>query len=318
MSVTREEVIWAYRMLLAREPESEAIVETMMAAENLTELRLAFFGSAEFRGRFNLQPAGQLPIGRFLDIARNDIDLDCTPNQLQRMFDRIGIAWQAFGTTEPHWSVLTSEEYRQEKLAANIDNFYASGRGDIELHLNFLRRAGLPTRFARAMDFGCGVGRLSMALAEHASQVVGIDISPPHLNLAGERARAEKITNVSFHAITSVDDLHRYDGFDFVISRIVLQHNPPPVMAALYGKLLTSLAPGGVAIVQMPTFMRGQKFAAADYLDRDQPQMEMNALPQNVVFDIIADTCCRALEVREDGAAGEHGLSHTFVVQKAR
>lgn len=315
MSVTRDEVIWAYRMFLGRDPESEAVIEVQMGADNLNHLRGAFLGSDEFRRKFNPGPAAPV-VGRYLEVDRTDIDIACTDAQLQAMFDRIGAAWKTFGETEPHWSVLTADAFRQDNLAANIEAFFASGRGDIDVHFNFLRRAGLPTRFSRAMDFGCGVGRLTLALAPHADQVVGVDISPPHLRLAEERRGAVGAANVAFESIASVADLDRYSGFDFVLSRIVLQHNPPPVMAALYRKLLAALAPGGVSIVQMPTHMRGLRFSAEHYLANAQPDMEMNALPQKIIFEIIEQAGCRLLEMREDSAAGDEGLSHSFLVQR--
>ncbi len=316
MSVAREEVIWAYRMLLGREPESEAVIDLQMQAFDLAHLRSAFLGSEEFNRKF-VQSAEPL-VGRFFEVDRTYIDIRCSDEQLQAMFDRIGVAWKAFGETEPHWSVLTSEAFRQVNLPANIDAFYASGLHDIDVQLNFLRRAELPIRIGKAMDFGCGVGRLTLALAPHAGHVLGIDISPPHLKLAEERRDAKGIANVDFASIASVDDLDRHGGFDLVISRIVLQHNPPPVMTAIYRKLLRALAPGGVAIVQMPSFLVGQSFTADDYLAHEQPAMEMNALPQHIMFEIVDETGCRVLEVREDSAAGTYGLSHSIAVQRKR
>jgi len=315
MSVTREDAIYAYRLILGREPENEKVIEQAMAAENLTHLRNVFLGSREFVERFESGPR-PLPVGRFLEVSNIDVDLDCTPGQLQAMFDRIGEAWRAFGQTEPHWSVLVDDGYRQENLQANIDRFYRSGEADIEVHFNFLRRLPYPTTFDKALDFGCGVGRLTLALAPYARQVVGVDISPPHLKLAAERARAQSIANVAFEPVASVGDLDRYRDFDLVLSRIVLQHNPPPVMAALLTGLLRALARGGVAIIQIPTFIQGQSFSAADYLAHEQPQMEMNFLPQPVIFRLIDEAGCRVIEVREDGAAGETAVSHTFVMQK--
>jgi SAM-dependent methyltransferase len=316
MPVSRDDAINAYRFILGREPESEIVIGQAMEAENVGHLRGVFLGSREFVEKYEGQGRPQ-PIGRYFEISDIDIDIACTPEQLRSMFDRIAEAWRKFGETEPHWSVLVSDDYRQENLAANIDRFYASGHGDIEVHLNFLRRARLPTTFAKALDFGCGVGRLTLALAPHARQVVGVDISPPHLKLAEERARDAGIGNVGFEAIGSVEDIDRHRGYDLVVSRIVLQHNPPPVMAALYARLLAALAPGGVAIVQMPTYIHGQRFTAAEYLASEQPQMEMNGLPQPVIYRLIEDAGCRLIEVREDGAAGDQpALSHTFVTQR--
>lgn len=317
MSVSREEAVYAYRLILGREPENEEVIVQAMAAQNLAHLRQVFLGSQEFCSKYDGSTHRSLQVGRYFDVSGIDIDIDCTPEQLQAMFDRIAHAWQAFGETEPHWSVLVSEDYRSDNIEENISQFYASGFGDIDVHLNFLRRASLPTSFRKALDFGCGVGRLTLAMAPHAGQVIGVDISPPHLRLATERATATCVDNVQFESIASVNDLDRYEGFDLIVCRIVLQHNPPPVIAALYARLLSALAPAGVAIVQIPTYIHGQSFAAADYLASEQPQMEMNCLPQQVIFRIIEESGCRLIEVREDVAAGEGALSHVFFVQKA-
>ena len=105
------------------------------------------------------------------------------------MMDRIAHEWRKFGETEPHWSVLTSEQFVAANIAENIDRFYASGHADLPRFFNPLARAGLPAeRFGKVLDFGCGVGRLSLALATRADQVLGVDVSPPHIR-AGAGAR---------------------------------------------------------------------------------------------------------------------------------
>jgi hypothetical protein len=45
--------------------------------------------------------------------------------------------------------------------------------------------------------------------------------------------------------------------------------------------------------------------------------MEMHAVPQSVVIDLIYQSGCRLIEVREDGFTGSAtGISNTFLVQK--
>ncbi len=91
------------------------------------------------------------------------------------------------------------------------------------------------------------------------------------------------------------------------------------MMAALYAKLLASLAPAGLALVQMPTYIEGQAFSVADYLANDGMEMEMHALAQREIFRVIDEAGCRTIEVREDGSAGRGpALSHTFLVQRRR
>jgi hypothetical protein len=46
--VTREEVIWAYRCILGREPESEEVIEGALFHNDMGTLRYAMFSSVEF------------------------------------------------------------------------------------------------------------------------------------------------------------------------------------------------------------------------------------------------------------------------------
>ena len=49
-ALPRDAVVWAYRLILGREPESEAVVEAKLRAHGTAaELRAALFASAEFR-----------------------------------------------------------------------------------------------------------------------------------------------------------------------------------------------------------------------------------------------------------------------------
>lgn len=264
-----------------------------------------------------VRPGNIVPIGRHLDAVEQQVEVASSPGQLQVMFDRVAANWRRFGETEPHWSVLTNPIYLRENYAAHVEPFFEHGRHNVRQFLAFASRAGLPSSgFARALDFGCGVGRLTVALAPHADAVVGVDVSQGHLAEAGKSAADHGVANAEFRRIHAIDGIDALGEFDLIVSHIVLQHNPPPVMAAIYGKLLARLRPGGIAIVQMPTFIRHYSFSVAGYLQGEDIPMEMNALPQHEIFRIIAEQGCRALEVREDDHLGEglDGLSHVFAV----
>jgi SAM-dependent methyltransferase len=107
--------------------------------------------------------------------------------------------------------------------------------------------------------------------------------------------------------------------FDLWFSRIVLQHNSPPIIALILRRALSLLAPGGVAVFQVPTYAKNYAFMLDRYLGRlDQDgQIEMHVLPQHVVFAIAAEAGCVALEVLEDGSIGiANWQSSTFAVHK--
>lgn len=313
--VTKDDVRNAYRLILGREPENERVVEEQLNHADLPALRLHFLASDEFR---ITQTRGQRPssLGRYRDQQVHDIEWKCAPDLLQEMLLRTAEVWTTFGEEAPHWSVLVNDEYKPETISQNINHFYNTGIGDVNFCLNSLRRCGVRAdRFERALDFGCGVGRLSLALAEFADQVTSIDVSAGHLKLARERAAQTGVHNVEWVQLKDLRDLGQFENYDLVLSLIVLQHNPPPVMAFAFRALLGALKPGGFAVIQIPTYI-DPVFRIADYLARTSGEMEMHALPQSVIHRIIDEEGCLPVEIREDESIGPIGVSQNFTIMK--
>jgi ubiquinone/menaquinone biosynthesis C-methylase UbiE len=101
----------------------------------------------------------------------------------------------------------------------------------------------------RALDFGCGVGRLSRALLSYFPEVYGVDISPRMVTLAKENA-----PSCTF-VLNQNDNLKLFqsDFFDFVYSNIVLQHQPSKDIAKSYiAEFVRVTKPGGTIVFQMP------------------------------------------------------------------
>src|SRR5690606_16238482 len=84
------------------------------------------------------------------------------------------------------------------------------------------------------LDFGCGTGRESMALATKARQVVGLDINEPNLARAREGADRLRIPNVSF-----VRGLPPDAKFDAVVSIDAFEHfgDPAEILHQMHAAL---------------------------------------------------------------------------------
>jgi SAM-dependent methyltransferase len=316
--VSTEDVKAAYRLILGRAPENDDVLARHAKQyQSLDELRQAFFNSPEFQHMPWRQPRPVAP----LDWGNSVVETDASPAQLTEMIRRTETTWQHLGQSEPHWSVLVNDRFRTEQIGQNEDLFYETGRIYLLCLQRTAERCGVALNDYRdCFELGCGVGRLTVFLADQFEKVIAADISAAHLKIAQATLDRFGRTNVSLAHITSLGDLDTLPEFDLFTSMIVLQHNPPPVIALLLERMLRKLRPGGAAYFQVPTFITDYRFVVSEYLGQANPtgEMEMHPLPQRVLFDIIERCGCRLLEIREDDAIG-HGptVSNTIFLGKS-
>ena len=131
--------------------------------------------------------------------------------------------------------------------------FFESGQADVNRLFQLIGDAAP----ADALDFGCGVGRMTLALAKRAERVVGVDIAPQMLALARQNAAEAGITNVVF--VEEIPD----QRFDFIVSLIVFQHVPVARGMQLLRSLLERLRPGGVAALHFTLAREGGRVRRA-------------------------------------------------------
>jgi SAM-dependent methyltransferase len=149
--------------------------------------------------------------------------------------------WRLLGQTEPYWGVISQPEFRRENVNDEaVERFYAGGRAQMAQLVERLEAATGVRPGGRALDFGCGVGRLAAAMCDYAETVTGYDISPGML----ERAR------VRGGCVTYVDALPE-GPFDWINSYIVFQHIEPQRGLELIEALMARLAPGGHVALQL-------------------------------------------------------------------
>jgi SAM-dependent methyltransferase len=159
--------------------------------------------------------------------------------------------WNEIGHTEPWYGVLATGKFLMQNInAETISEFYASGRQDMLPVVQTIERLfGAGFRPERALDFGCGVGRLCFAMADTAKSVTGIDVSLGMIAKAEAFRNEARVTNVEFKTRLSGDD-----RFDWINSYIVFQHIPPRRGIVIMEELLTSLNSSGVVSIQLTYF----------------------------------------------------------------
>src|SRR4051794_30379365 len=83
-------------------------------------------------------------------------------------------SWNKLAAQDAMWAVLTGPY--GAKRAWDPETFFRTGKDEIDLVISRVQALG-GTVGERALDFGCGVGRLTQALGHHFRQVDGVDIS---------------------------------------------------------------------------------------------------------------------------------------------
>lgn len=164
------------------------------------------------------------------------------------------------------------------------------------------------------------MGRVTHRLAKEFSDVRAYDISTSHLEAARRYMESKDIANVSFHLVEQRSDLASLTDFDFFVSIIVLQHNPPPVILDILERAFRGLNRNGLAVFQVPIYNRGYTFDQDSYWTKvaQRREMEMHFVPQRAIL-ALADRCGMVpLEIRNDHMIGMHAdaISSTFVLQK--
>lgn len=156
--------------------------------------------------------------------------------------------WDAMAGQDPFWAVLHRSNRADGRWSKA--EFFETGEREAALLVAQAASAGLDVSGGALLDFGCGVGRVTQALADRFDRCVGVDVSARMVELARRfnprRDRCEFRVNAS----------ERLDGFasgsfDFVYCNIVLQHVLPRYALGYVDEMLRVLRRGGGLFFQI-------------------------------------------------------------------
>jgi SAM-dependent methyltransferase len=167
------------------------------------------------------------------------------------------VIWRWHGKT---WDVLGERNALNAILTRSagqpvwsLDDFFATGEADALRFMADLDRIAPGAGRARALDFGCGVGRITRALATYFEAVVGVDVAASMIQRA--RALNPECSRCTF-VLNRAPHLRRFESgsFDVIYSRLVLQHVRPALARRYIPEFIRILAPRGVLMFQLPEF----------------------------------------------------------------
>ncbi|MEO7431096.1 MAG: FkbM family methyltransferase [Dokdonella sp.] len=239
--------------------------------------------------------------------------------------ERLRRVWQTLGRDDPLWAVLSHADKRSGRWKP--DEFLATGQIEIDTQLAALAAAGYPKARGLALDFGCGAGRLTRALAGHFVRVIGLDVAASMIETA--KLLNADLGNVDFRVNASAHIDAVTDGsVDFVFSHMVLQHIPGALATAYVDEFLRVLAPGGVAAFQFVDGVddspRGRLYGMASnrwlnplrqVMWRRRDVFEMHSLPEDALLRLLErHPSMRLLHAMDDGSAGAGWRGRRWIV----
>jgi SAM-dependent methyltransferase len=163
--------------------------------------------------------------------------------------EELGQEWDALARTDPLWYILTHKDKVGNRWGT--DEFFAIGEEEADWLVGYADRvSGGELRRGTALDFGCGVGRVTGPLAARFERAIGIDVSEVMVELA--RRHHSHRSNCEF-MVNCRDDLDvvESDSVDLLYSKLTLQHMETRHALAYMREFIRVVRPGGLAVFQV-------------------------------------------------------------------
>jgi trans-aconitate methyltransferase len=215
--------------------------------------------------------------------------------------------WEGLAQADPLWAICADPTKQNNQWSR--EEFFATGKNEVAVVLGCVTELGVKIdRKAPMLDFGCGVGRLTRALAEHFPECWGVDISPTMIGLAKEFNRDLPQCRFLLNERDKLENL-RDNYFGFIYTSIVLQHMAERYIRKYVAELVRVLRPGGVLVFQLPDSLRGSALTRIrarvalrarlnSVLGNEPLGMEMHCLKEPAVRKVVQASGARVVDVR--------------------
>jgi ubiquinone/menaquinone biosynthesis C-methylase UbiE len=134
----------------------------------------------------------------------------------------------------------------------DIQDFFQTGIEEVDSVLKQIEQLDLKLGHKKALDFGCGVGRVTQALSKYFDTVDGVDIAPSMIELANTYNKCKNSVHFYVNNKNSLE-IFEDNAFDFIYSVEVFQHMHPRYQERYLHELLRILSPEGLLVFELPS-----------------------------------------------------------------
>lgn len=235
--------------------------------------------------------------------------------------------WDELGKRDPFWSVVSHPDKKNGRW--EIKEFFDIGVKEIQGIFNYLSsKLNIQPGKERALDFGCGVGRITQALTAYFDEVCGVDISSSMIELAkkhnlhGERCKYYLNVNDNLKIFPN-------DNFDFIYSNITLQHMKPEYVMNYLKEFIRLLRPDGLLVFQMAS-ERVKTFKSV--ISRFIPKLllnfyrvskhkqgsliEMHGIKRDEMISFLEENKAKIIDIKQSPSSGKEWISYQYFVKK--
>lgn len=160
--------------------------------------------------------------------------------------DGVRNCWDYLAKKDPVGAMLPAD---LKTSVGTFEELFVTGKREIDEVMEYIRSFGVNVGRRRALDFGCGVGRSSQALAAYFDEIYGVDIAPSMIELANKyNCYPERCK----YSVNAVNDLRQFDDncMDLVWCYGVLHLVEPVYFENYIREFFRVVAPGGLVVFQ--------------------------------------------------------------------
>jgi len=233
--------------------------------------------------------------------------------------------WEELGESDPFWAVLTHPSKINNQWDA--EEFYETGRLWVDGMFDLLKLEQLLNNKSYALDFGCGLGRLTQALCPKFKKVIGVDISSSMIKKAGWQNQFPENCD---YRVNNSNDLSQFESnqFDFVMSIVTLQHIEKKYTLNYIKEFSRVVKEGGFILFNMPfkpplilkilsktIGLKGVNLIRQIYYGK-RSVIEMHWIKEDELKDYLSEINLEIVKIEDDNI-GKNWGSNVYLLKKA-